>query len=78
MFGSSQVRNEVFVFKKNKISRIIMPKLKISTIILPLSELNRDQLKQIRAQQGKFAEAQSSSESKEMCRPPGRLHVADR
>lgn len=55
LFGISQVRNEVFVFKKNKISRIIMPKVKISTIILPLSELNRDQLKQIRAQQGKFA-----------------------
>ena len=55
LFGISQVRNEAFVFKKNEISRIITPKVKISTMILPLSELNWNQLKQIRAQQGKFA-----------------------
>ncbi len=55
--GGSRTRNEVFVLKKNEISDIVTPKVKVGTKILPLRGLKGNQLREVRRLQSRAAVA---------------------
>jgi len=55
MLGISQTKNDVFVLTKGKISEAMTPKTKITTRILPLRTLNKNQLREMSKLQNKAA-----------------------
>ena len=55
--GYSRTQHEVLVLKKNEISDIVTPKVKVGTKILPLRGLKGNQLREVRRLQGRAAVA---------------------